>query len=474
MNTPRRIAKNTSVLFISQIISYFLIFFYTIYIARFLGAEGFGILSFALAFSGIFSIFADLGINTLTVREVARNKSLTNKYLGNGILIKILLSFLSFGLIILSVKLLGYTGETVLVVYFVSISVILISIYGIFNSIFQAYEKMEYASLNQIVLSLLMFLGVILAIRFGFNVTGFAIIYAIASFNTLGFTLIIYTLKFSFPKFEVDIQFWKPMFIEALFFGLSGFFISIYFYISTIMISIWNGNTDVGIYSAAYRMIFVLLFIPNVVIISLFPVMSRHFESFKDLLKLEYEKTFKYLFLLAIFILIIGYLFSDNLIMLIYGLGFKNAVIVLQILIFVVPLIFINSLFGNVLGASNRQRFLTIVTFANLILNISLNILLIPKYGYIGASVAYILTESLGFILMFKYISRYLFSIPIKNIIIKTILSGVFVAIIIYNLKTELNWILVCILGFLIYILVIYLFNLINKHDFELFKQIIK
>jgi O-antigen/teichoic acid export membrane protein len=474
MSTTKKIAKNTGVLFISQVISYLLIFFYTIYIARSLGAEGFGILSFALAFSGIFSIFADLGINTLTVREVARDKSLSNKYLGNGIIIKILLAFFSFGLIILIINLLGYNQETILVVYFVSISVILTSVSGIFNSIFQAYEKMEYTSLSQILISVLMFCGVVLAIRLGFNVVGFAIVYSITSFLTLVFTLIIYIIKFSVPKFEVDIHFWKPTIIEALFFGLSSFFISIYFYISTIMISILNGNVDVGIFSAAYRLIFVLLFIPNVVIISLFPVMSQHFESYKDLLKLEYEKTFKYLFLMAIFILIIGYIFSDKLILLVYGYGFTNAVIVLQILIFVIPLIFINTLLGNLLGASNRQRFLTIVAFSNVILNIGLNILLIPKYGYIGASIAYILTESLGFILMFTYISRYLFNIQIKNIIIKTALSGVLVTIMLYYLKMHLNWIVVCILGFLIYFLVIYRLNIINKHDFELLKQIIK
>ena len=439
-----------------------------------LGTEGFGILSFALAFSGIFSIFADLGINTLTVREVARDKSLSNKYLGNGIIIKILLGFFSFGLIILIINLLGYNQETILVVYFVSISVILTSISGIFNSIFQAYEKMEYTSLSQILISVLMFFGVVLAIKFEFNVVGFGIVYSIASFLTLIFTLIIYIIKFSVPKFEVDIHFWKPTIIEALFFGLSSFFISIYFYISTIMISIWNGNVDVGIFSAAYRMIFVLLFIPNVVIISLFPVMSQHFESYKDLLKVEYEKTFKYLFLMAIFILIIGYIFSDKIILLVYGNGFTNAVIVLQILIFVIPLIFINTLLGNLLGASNKQRFLTIVTGLNLILNIILNIILIPKYGYIGASITYVLTESLGFILTFGYIYHYLVKISIRNIILKTILSGFIVGIIIYYIKIDMNWIVLSILGFLIYFILLYVLNIINKQDFELFKQILK
>jgi|LGVE01.1.fsa_nt_gb O-antigen/teichoic acid export membrane protein len=75
MNTIQRIAKNTGVLLVSQIVSYILGFFFVIYTARYLGAEGFGILSFALAFTGIFGIFADLGLRQLTVRAVARDKS---------------------------------------------------------------------------------------------------------------------------------------------------------------------------------------------------------------------------------------------------------------------------------------------------------------------------------------------------------------------------------------------------------------
>jgi len=83
MNTVQRIAKNTGVLLVSQIASYILGFFFVMYTARYLGAGGFGILSFALAFTGIFGVFSDLGLSTLTVREVARDKSLARKYFGN-------------------------------------------------------------------------------------------------------------------------------------------------------------------------------------------------------------------------------------------------------------------------------------------------------------------------------------------------------------------------------------------------------
>jgi Polysaccharide biosynthesis protein. len=143
MNTVQRIAKNTGVLLASQVVSYVFGFFYVMYTARYLGAEGFGVLSFALAFTGIFGVFSDLGVSTLTVREVARDKSLAGKYLGNIVVMKVILVAITFGLIALTINLLGYPEQTIKVVYLVALYIIFGAFSNIFNSIFQAYEKMN-------------------------------------------------------------------------------------------------------------------------------------------------------------------------------------------------------------------------------------------------------------------------------------------------------------------------------------------
>lgn len=74
MSTIRGIAKNTAALLVAQVASYLLTFFYMMHTARYLGPANFGILSFALAFTGIFAVFGDLGLRPLTVRELARDK----------------------------------------------------------------------------------------------------------------------------------------------------------------------------------------------------------------------------------------------------------------------------------------------------------------------------------------------------------------------------------------------------------------
>ena len=117
MNTIKTIAKNTGVLAISQVITSILGFFLLIYIARYLGEVEYGKYCFAVSFTALFIIFADLGISNLIIRELARNKGLTSEYLTNVSIIKLLLSFVAFCFIALTINLMDYPEDTIYVVY---------------------------------------------------------------------------------------------------------------------------------------------------------------------------------------------------------------------------------------------------------------------------------------------------------------------------------------------------------------------
>jgi len=475
MSKTRRVAKNTSILSISQVISYILIFFYTIYISRFLGAEGFGLLSFALAFSGIFSIFADLGLNTLIVREVARNKYLSKKYIGNGILIKILLALFTFGLIALIVNLLHYPQETVLVVYFVSISLIFTSMFGIFYSIFQAYEQIEYQSLSQIFNSILMFLGVILAIKFGFDVIGFSIVYFITSLTTLIFTMLIYAWKFSLPKPEIDFKFWKLTLKEAVPYGLAGIFVMVYYWIDSIMLSFMVGNEVVGWYNAAYRIIYIFLSFHALFIISIFPVMSGFYKKSANSLKFAYERSFKYLLIISVPIAMFTTLSANQIVLVIFGAGYIPSVIALQILIWTVIFMFLNGLSANLLGSVNKQVIVTKITGLGAVINILLNLLLIPKFSYIGASFATLTTELivLPIIVYVMFKSGYTSFNPLIKDLPKIIFSILVMGIFILYLN-NLNLFLLILIASAVYLVTLYLTNILDKEDKLILKNIIK
>jgi len=473
MNTVQRIAKNTGVLLISQIVSRVLSFFYIIYTARYLGAEGFGILSFALAFTGIFGIFTDLGLSTLTVREVARNKSLTEKYLGNVVIIKLVLVVIVFGLIVLIINFFGYPEQTIKVVYLIALSTVCNAFSQIFYSIFQSHEKMEYQSLSHILSSILMFSGVLYAINQSFSIVIFAYIYFVVSAVILGYNCIICSCKFVLLRIEFDLEFWKLIIKKALPFGLSGIFITIYYRIDSVMLSLMKGNDVVGWYNAAYKLVFVLSFIPVIFFSSVFPVMSKYYKSSRELLKLTFEKSFKYLLIVAVPIGVGTTILSDRIILLIFGTEYIPSIIALKILIWSEVLIFLNVTFGNLLNSIDKQIVVTKQTLIAAISNIIMNLILIPKYSYVGASIATVLTECFAFIFLFSAISRSEYKMPKRNIvyILKILLASLFMGIFIKYFK-YCNIIILVFLAAVIYFTIIYIIGVIDKTDIKIFKQL--
>ncbi|WP_297518275.1 flippase, partial [Thermococcus sp.] len=215
MNTVQRIAKNMTVLFLARIVSMLFGFFYLMYTARYLGPANYGILAFALALNGIFGVITNFGLDPLTVREVARNKSLARKYLTNGLVLKLLFGALTFLIVLTVVVLLGYPEITRKVVYIITLSTIVGGLNSLFNDIYQAFERMEFMSIGQILQSALSLVFAIIAIKLGLNVVYFAMIYLSVNLIVLGYHVVVATWKFLRPKIEVDLNFWRSVVREA-------------------------------------------------------------------------------------------------------------------------------------------------------------------------------------------------------------------------------------------------------------------
>ena len=472
MNTVQRIAKNTGVLLVSQIASCIIGFFFIMYTARYLGAAGFGILSFALAFTAIFGAFSDLGLSTLAVREVARDKSLARKYLGNIAVMKVFLVIFTFGLIALTINLLGYPEQTIKVVYLVALSVIFASFSRMFYSIFQAFEKMEYQSLGQILSSALLLTGALFAISREVSVVGFASIYFLVSAVVLGYSFVVCVWKFVLPKIEFDWRFLKPTIKEALPFFLLAVVDIIAFKIDIVMLSLMKGDEAVGWYSAAYRLLEVLIFIPATFTSSIYPVLSNFYVSSEESLKLAYQKSFKYLSIIGWPIAVGTTILAAEIILLIYQGGFANSIIALQILIWTVPIIFSSYIFGTMFASINRQFLALKLSFLCMVLNIVLNIILIPRYSFVGAAIATVITALLVLMLFYHFLSKFGYKISIHKYIAKPAMASAIMGLFILCF-VEMNLFLLICSSILIYFGLLILLKTFSKEDLNLFKQII-
>ncbi len=343
MDTASIIAKNTSFLLIAQVISLGTGFFYLMYTARYLGPESFGILSLTLSITGILSVVTDMGLGTLAIREIARERTKANIYVGNILLIKLILSIFALFLITFIVIFMGYPKQTIIILYLIELSVIFSAFSGPFTSIFQAFQKMEYQSISGILYSLLMLGGAIVIIHYDLGLYQYAMLYAVVSLVITGYNILICSWKFAIPKFEINYQFWAELFKEALPFAITGISINIYYWINTIILSQLSGNEVAGWYNVAYRLVLVFLFIPVVFNTSFYPIMSKYYITSKNSLKTTFEQLLKVTLYIGLPLGIGIIAIADKIIKLMYGDQYYNSIIIMQILSISLILIFCRS-----------------------------------------------------------------------------------------------------------------------------------
>ena len=472
MNTVKRIFKNTSILFIAQIVNYILAFFYTIYLARYLGVSDFGILTFGISFTTIMGVTADLGLSILAVREIARDKSISSSYTGNLIAIKLVLSSITMGLIVLFMNLFNYPAQTIQVVYLLGLWMVFTSFTQLFYSVFQAYEKMEYQSIGTILYSILLFSGVFYGIFSNFSIQRFALIYLIVSSVVLFYTIFIYLARFPRPNLQVNWNFWKSKLTLALPLSIASIFSTIAFRVDTVLLSLFQGYVVVGLYTAPYKIIEVLLFIPSVYSAVIFPVLSRFHVSSKESFQLIYVKSIKYMIILGLPIAAGVTILSQDIILILYQSAFSGSVVALQILIWTVPLLLLTTSFGIILISMNKQVLAIRLTFIYMIFNIGVNLVVIPQFSYLGAAVVTVLTELVNFVMLFYYLSKFICKVPLHKLIWKPTLATVIMSV--FMISVHLNIFIMVLLAIVIYFALLILFKTFSKGDRDIIRKLVE
>lgn len=471
MNSIQRISKNISVSLLSQIFSYIFAFFALTYSARYLGLEGFGILSVALAFTGIFTVFLDLGLNTLTVREIARYNSLAKEYTANSMFLRIFLAIITLGVIFVITKIINYNQETTIIIIIIAASMILYNFSNVFFSIFQALEKLEYISIGGLLYNIILLIGILLLIKYHSKLLEFSSIYVIAAIILLIYAYLIFRWKLFSPK-SLKWNMWKKLIKEAWPFAISGMSFNIYTWIDSLLLSIIVGTGVVGLYNASYRLMLIVFFIPAIFSAAIFPVMSRNYYSSKEALKVSFEKLLKILVLIALPMAIGTILIADKIILFIYGTEYLGSVIALQILIWSTVLMFTRVPYGMYLSASNRQLTVTKILIIGVIFNIILNLIVIPVYSYVGAAIVTVLTDALVlFILMAVIRNDLSISRSVKIDLIKILIASIIMGICL-NYFTNLNLFLIILLGTLIYIVCLIFLKIVDEDEILMIKSI--
>lgn len=471
MSIIRRVAKNTTALFTAHIVGSILAFILSILIARTLGVSIFGKYSFVMAISALIAILSDLGYNTLLIRDVSRNKLQANKYITNIIFIRSFLNIFLFLSLVAVINLIGYPNDLKNVIYLFSGFILLTSFAKIFQSIYIAFEEMEYYSLTIILTEVIGFSLSILILLLGFGLIGLGFVLIYKGIFDVILSFFICKKKFIKLKLELDYTFWRRTIKIALSLGAASIFSLLYIRVDTVMLSAMKGDAVVGWYNAAYNLILGLKPISLLLMSGLLPMMSVYFVTSKNKLKLIFEKAFRYLFILGLPISVGIFMISDKIILLLYGQQYINSIIALRILAWDVLLIFLIQCISYLLISIDKQNKIAMAFGVTVIINIILNFILIPNFSYAGSGFATIISEFILLCMCYYIASLTIHSKSLHKIMIRPLIACGAMAIFIY-FYNNINLVFLIILSSLIYFLILYFIKGILKDDIFILKNL--
>jgi O-antigen/teichoic acid export membrane protein len=464
--------KNVGSLFAAQIITSILTPLLLIYIARKLGDEIFGKYSFALSLTLIFLVISEFGIKSVAIRDIARDSSSIGKYLRNIIGLKLAFSVLSSLIFVLFVTLLDLPRDTTLASYIFAGGLFFQSMSYAFRWVFHAMQIMEYEALQRVAERLLLLVMSVLVLWKGFGLIALSLVFLVTQLFILMLSFFFVARKFSLPRLKLNLSFCKYLIRTAVFFALCEVLWMIYFRIDIVMLAKLKGEIEVGWYNAAYVIVNVITLISMLLMQAMFPVLSSLYEKGKNKLRETAERLFRYLIIVAVIIVPVIFVFSDRIINLIYGIDYSHSIRALQVLIFAIIFLFPGNLFAHILASSNRHKMLALVNLVGVIVNILLNLILIPRYSYIGAGIATIVTEVILCFLLYTVVSRFIKTGILK--IVSSLLPGLIAMVLIIYMAKNFPLIPVVILALVIFLSSAYLTGGIKKEDFSLLYEIIK
>ncbi|MEH1940647.1 MAG: flippase [Nostoc sp.] len=416
----RAIVANTGWLFADRILRMGASLVVGVWVARYLGVQQYGLFNYALAFVALFSPIFTLGLDDVVVRHLVRKSSNKEEILGTSFWLKLLGGIAS---VLLAVSTMFFLGEhETLKISLVAI----LGMAGIFRAAdtielwFQSQVQSKYTViakntaflLNSVIkialiltkAPLLAFAWVTLA-EFAMSAIGLLIVYQVK-----GSSLWLWRWNFAAAK---------TLLKESLPLIFSGFAIMIFMRIDQVMLGQMIGDSEVGVYSAAVRVSEIWYFIPGAIVSSVAPAIYAAKEKSESLYYQRIGQLFSLMTCISLAIALPMSLLSDKIIMVMFGSGYAEAGAILAVHIWTSLFVFMGLATSPWFIAEGLNHVSLGKTLFGAILNIVLNLLLIPKYAGLGAAIATIISQAAAAFLCNAFDSRTqkIFKIQVRSLL---------------------------------------------------------
>ncbi|KAA1039307.1 oligosaccharide flippase family protein [Macrococcus equipercicus] len=390
-----------------------------ILLARSLTKVEFGIFGLGITFINISSVIIGFGLADFIVKIFAVEGRRAYRYVTPSLYLFLISCLVSILIIIIVILLPIYDISTRYFLLLIIPNILLQGIYSINNSINQIEENFKYVALSNFLVYFIRFLAALLTV---------------ISFNniiSLGWYIFILSMLGLYPLIKVVSKLWKQQIIVPVYadapippnesivntfkqtypFGFIGIFYFIYYQSNIIMLSILQGPEAVGEYNSAFIIVALAFMFPDLIFRRMYYTRIHTWATHNPLKLQEFNnKSSLYLLILGIAAMIFIWLNANWLILFTAGPKYLTATFYLQLLSIAILFKFFTAVNGTILSTQNMVYTMMKINGLIAILNITINIIIIPIYGVKGAVVTTLISEGMMALLVYitshKYLNR--------------------------------------------------------------------
>lgn len=384
-----RAVLNTTLVLGARIVSRLAALVLVLTMANHLGDARYGRYTTLVAYSAIVSVLTDFGLNILYTREAARDRGALPRYLATMAAGKLPLLPLGFIALAITASAAGL-GSLVLP----GIALLGASTYvNLLRNTFYAVGRLEFEAVAVLAETAIQGAGILYGATHGGDVTYYLLVYAASYSFTCVYTLAVvplFHLAEGAPSIDPGLFLrWLKL---AFPIALGSFLTNLYFKADVPILQHFRPAAEVGWYTLAYKPFEALQFIPLALQSVVYPVLSVRFARSQDWLNRTYHEFFRILVLLGLPVAV-GTLVLAHPIGRLFHL-FPQSYLSLRLLAPGIVFLFVNSAFTAMLYSVDRQDLFAWTTGIAVVVNIGLNLVLIPRWGYLAASADTVVTEA--------------------------------------------------------------------------------
>jgi O-antigen/teichoic acid export membrane protein len=413
----QRYFRNTGWMFGGRMILLIIAFFVSVYIARYLGPENYGLFSYVISFVGLFGFLSSLGLDNILNREIVRNPEKKDALIGTSFYLKLIGSFLA--IITIFIVSISITDDffTLLLIWLFSINFIPAS-FNVLEIYFNSQVLSKKVVIAQVSGGIISAILKLLLIYFDKGIFWLTIIYILEAFIIVSI-LLYYFKSFGnqFKKWKFDKSIAKNLLRDSWPLILSGVAVGIYMKIDQVMIKNMLGNEQAGLYAVAVKLSEVWYFIPAIITASIFPAIVNAYKTSEESFNKRMGRLYFIMFWSSVFIAISTTFLAGPIIRVLFGEAYIGSIGVLQIYIWSGIAVFLGVTINKFLLTKNYTNIIFYNTILGSFINVILNLILIPKIGIIGASISTLVSYFIAtFAIIFYKESRGHFRLILKSI----------------------------------------------------------